>query len=62
MPKQALKNLERDHGNLEKVIPPLVNSVGQREAARQLKISPATVSTWLKKNKFRPRIIWEKQP
>lgn len=57
-----LKALEAERGDLHKVIPPLVNTHGQTEAARILRISPATVSTWLKANHYRPRTIWEQEP
>ncbi len=53
--------LEKQRGDLDKVIPPLVNSHGQAEAAKKLKLSPATISKWLKANNYRPHTTWVKQ-
>lgn len=56
------RELEQKHGDLTKVIPPLVNAHGQAEAARQLETSQAFISTWLKKNKFKARrTTWERE-
>ncbi len=43
-----LRELEHTHGDLNEVIPALVNAYGQAEAARQLGVSGATISVWLR--------------
>lgn len=60
MPKQVLKDLEREKGDLDQVIPPLVNQFGVVEAARKLKMSAATVGKWLKDNNYTGSMIWQK--
>lgn len=50
--KDKLKGLERERGDLHAVIPPLVNAVGQNEAARILKVSQSTISNWLRNNGY----------
>ena len=47
-----LRELEQEHGDLHKVIPPLVNQHGQAEAARILGVSAATISIWLRDNGY----------
>lgn len=47
-----LKELSAEHGDLEALIVPIVNEAGQGEAARRLKISTATISTFLKKQGY----------
>lgn len=59
--RYVLRELEQKHGDLTKVIPPLVIAHGQAEAARQLETSQATISTWLKANGFKPRKTWERE-
>lgn len=61
MPKQVLKQLEREKGDLERVIPPLVNEFGVVEAAKQLKMSAATVGKWLGDNGYMSRTTWVKK-
>jgi len=57
-----MKELEQTHGDLRKVIPDVVNRTGsQAEAARELGISTASVSRWLKDNGFRPVVKWERE-
>lgn len=56
-----LREVEQERGNLHQIIPPLVNSHGQRGAADALNITQATISRWLKDNHYRPRTIWERQ-
>ena|SRR6266540_2667319 len=55
-----LKVLEAERGNLERIIPPLVNAHGVVEAARKLKLSGATISDWLKDNGYVSRTYWQK--
>jgi hypothetical protein len=47
-----LRDLESQYGDLNKIIPPLVNLGGQKYAATQLTCSVATISTWLKDNGY----------
>lgn len=47
-----LKKLEQERGDLHKVIPPAVNKLGQKDAAEELHLSTATISTWLKDNDY----------
>jgi hypothetical protein len=61
MPKQALKALEREKGDLERLIPPLVNKYGVVEAGNKLKISAATVGKWLKDNNYTSITMWMKK-
>jgi len=55
-----LAELEKEKGRLDRVIPPLVNRLGVVEAARKLKISSATISTWLKDNGYVSSTTWGK--
>lgn len=55
-----VRELEQQHGDLNKVIPPLVNLHGQEEAGRLLGVSGATISNWLKQNDYTSRIVYEK--
>ena len=59
---RKLQALEAARGDLHHVIPPRANEVGAAETARELGLSPATVSTWLKVNGYRMVIRYEKQP
>lgn len=58
--RYKLKELETKHGDLNKLIPKLVNDLTQSEAARRLETSQATISRWLKDNGYQSRIVWEK--
>lgn len=61
MPKyRRLKDVEKELGNLELVIPPLVNKGGQKFAAEKLEFSQPTISGWLKDNGYISRTIWQK--
>lgn len=55
-----LTELEDQYGNLHKVIPPLVNEVGQAETARRLGVSQATISVWLKANGYESKTVYER--
>jgi hypothetical protein len=58
MPFQKLKEIEHKHGDLHLVIPALVNKHSQIEAGRQLGISSAAISRWLKVNGYCRKIIY----
>lgn len=49
---QLVKKLEQKRGNLHHVIPPLVSQHGQVETARLLGLSAATISKWLRRNRY----------
>lgn len=59
--RYRLREVEQQRGDLHKVIPPLVNSHGQRGAADALNITQATVSRWLKDNGYSARTVYERQ-
>lgn len=56
-----LKKLEAERGNLEAIIPPLVNAHGQEGAARELGFSKSTINLWLKQNGYEMRIVYVKR-
>lgn len=58
---RKLKDLEKKHQNLEKVIVTLVNKGGQAEAARELNVTQATISNFLKRRNYRPVTIYRKE-
>lgn len=58
--RHKLREAERLEGDLHRVIPKLVNQGGQALAAQVLKVSQATISTWLKQNGYRKIERWEK--
>lgn len=47
-----LRDVEQTHGNLDAVIPALVNQHGQKDAAAALGVSQYTISTWLKEHGY----------
>lgn len=56
-----LKEVEQEVGNLEDVIPRLVNTLGsQKLAAIELGVSESTVCKWLKENGYAPVIVYRK--
>lgn len=57
----ALRDLEKEYGDLKQIIPPLVNEGGQKYAAFQLNTAQSTISKWLKNNGYRQEIKWVKQ-
>lgn len=63
MPSQKLTEIEKERGALDKVIPTLLraNDGSQKRVARELGLSPATVSTWLKENGYVRKSIWVKE-
>lgn len=52
--------LEKEHGDLEKVIPHMVNAIGQAQTAERLGVAQATISRWLKDNGYISRIVYQK--
>lgn len=56
-----LRQIERERGNLQKIIPSLVNQKGQSGAALILGVSTSTISQWLKANGYRQKITYEKE-
>lgn len=57
-----LHRIAQTHGgDLHEVIPPLVNSFGQAEAARQLGLSQFTISRWLEKNGYVRVVRYERK-
>lgn len=53
-----LKELEATKGDLHKVIPPLVNQIGQAGAAEELGVSQFTISRWLRDNGYEMTITY----
>jgi hypothetical protein len=58
MPMQRIKEIERVHGDLTKVIPDLVNIHGQGKAGEILGTCASTISRWLKENHYRKVIMY----
>lgn len=61
MPQVKVRRLEKEHGDLHRVIPEMVNNFGQSEAARRLCVSQTTISRWLRQNGYEYRIVWERK-
>lgn len=55
-----LKELQERLGDLNEIIPPLVNEHGQAEAARLLGTTQPTISKWLNDNGYVKRAKWER--
>jgi hypothetical protein len=58
--RNKIPELEQKHGNLERIIPALVNRGGQKLAAEKLETSQNTISRWLKDNHYISRVVWMK--
>lgn len=58
MPPIKVRVLEQEHGDLSRVIPALVNECGQSAAGRRLGVSSATISRWLRRNRYQPFTQW----
>jgi hypothetical protein len=56
-----LKRLEIERGNLDEVIPSLVNRNGQHVTAKALGVSAATINKWLKDNGYVRRQFYVKE-
>ena len=59
--KITIKDLEKEYGNLEEIIPKLVNEGGQTYAAFQLGTTATTISKWLKAHGYIQKTEWIKQ-
>ena len=59
--RYRIPELEKEYGDLHKIIPPLVNEGGQAYAAFQLDTTQATISRWLRDNGYAPKTTYEKQ-
>lgn len=59
--KPAIKQLEQQYGDLNQIIPKLVNQGGQKFAAFQLGTTQINISRWLKDNGYKQEIKWVKQ-
>lgn len=57
----VLRDLETQYGNLEEIIPKLVNQGGQAFAAFQLNTTQNTISLWLKEHGYTKKTEWIKQ-
>lgn len=58
---RKLEKIERERGKpLDGLILPLVNRGGQKEAAKRLDVSEATISKWLKDNGYVATTLWTK--
>lgn len=56
-----IKEMARERGISEDwLVLPLVNRGGQALAARELKVSQATISKWLEDNRYINRAMWQK--
>lgn len=60
--KVTVKDLEKEYGNLEEIIPKLVNEGGQTYAAFQLGTTATTISKWLKAHGYIQKVEWVKSP
>lgn len=49
---RGVRHLEKEHGDLHKLIPPLVNEQGQHATAKQLGVSVSTINNWLMRNGY----------
>lgn len=50
--KRGISRIVEMRGNLHDVIPPMVNRMGQQQAAQQLGVSPFTINRWLRQNGY----------
>lgn len=60
MPPIKVRLLEKEHGDLSRIIPELVNESGQLGAAQRLGVSTATISRWLRRNGYQLVMKWER--
>lgn len=59
--KITVKDLEKEYGDLEEIIPRLVNEGGQTYAAFQLGTTATTISKWLKAHGYIQKVTYVKQ-
>jgi hypothetical protein len=57
-----LKEIEKEKGDLHKIIPKLVNEHGQYEAGRLIGVSGATIHNWLKDEGYVRIVRYERTP
>ena len=50
--RNRLLEIEREHGDLHQIIPPLVNEDGQARAANELHVTQATICNWLREHHY----------
>jgi len=50
--------LEKQYGDLHKVIPEMVSKHGQLGASQKLKVPQGWISKWLARNGYEKRSIW----
>jgi len=58
--KGRMAQLEARYGDLEKVIPQMVNTIGQSPTAERLGVAQSTISRWLRENGYISRIVYQK--
>ena len=56
-----ITEIQKIYGDLDQIIPKLVNTGGQQYAAFQLNVSNATISRWLKDNNYVAKKTYIKQ-
>ena len=56
--RDAIKRLAASHGDLHKIIPAMVNKVGQAQCAANLGVSQGTISMWLRKHGYNRLDLW----
>lgn len=56
--RDAIKRLALEHGDLHKIIPPMVNKLGQQQCAANLGVSQGTISLWLHKHGYNRLDLW----
>lgn len=59
--RYRLREIENKYGDLHRVIPDLVNKQGQAETARELDVTQATISIWLKENGYKRIVQWVRE-
>lgn len=53
MPAYRLRELEKKHSDLHRIIPHLVNEFGQFKAAQMIGLSTGSINRWLKDNGYK---------
>lgn len=63
MPEFKLRNIERERGELDRVIPALLEKHEgmQWKVANELGVTQATISNWLKANGYKRTVRWIKE-
>lgn len=60
MPSIKMQRLEETHGDLELIIPKMVNEHGQVKTSVILGVTPSTISRWLSTNGYEKKAKWVK--